>query len=489
MKRYKSGSVPASPSGARSALLVATGLLLLLGSGGLVPSAAASPNATRYGLQGLSLANTCNPHCADLSPGTSFGYNEGDWWPAQLEIEAGSGACVSSACTITVDLDYRMYQHSTGSYVYAIDAFAACGPIYPGAVSPPASEPQPSGQDSVSGQCGKSTPPPYAGATATPNPQYAGGDNGPGTLYEVLVCDSSFSCSAVPVSMVSGHLGTSWIIPSSSFNSPYIGEADQAVAFTLSVGPFASGSVHYVEWANHLTVTGQCTYQGNCGTASGDTDTADAANTLGASHWPGARIHMNSDLAGVVPGVRDVPIFVGVTPTFASSTSTSVYDETQGRVVTIDGNSVGTGQAGDSYHDVVTVTGTCTSNCVGATPPNPTGTVNEEFFTGSTCDPSNEVVGPFGSANWPETITLPGTANPAIVNSQSTGPLPAGSYSFLADYSGDSAYSSSANPNVCEPLSGSPSTGVPEFPLGSALVIALAFPVLYAFRLRFRRTW
>lgn len=305
MNRHARGNVPVPPSGAKGALVAAGAMLLLFAFGALAPAVGAVPNATSYTLQGLSLAHTCNPSCADLSTGTSFGWAEGDWWPAQLTIDAGtSGAsCVAAACTIGVNLDYRTLAHSSGDYVYAIDAFAACGPIYP------------SGSVSASGQCGSTIPPPLSGATPTTTAQYASGTNGPGTLYDVLVCDSSFSCSTVAASHATGSLGSTWIIPSSHFFSPYIGEADQAIAFTVTVGPFAAGSVHYIEWANHLAVTGVCTYQGNCGTASLDTDTSHAGSTLGASNWPGGRIHMSSDMSGIVNGVRDVPVFVDPPPT------------------------------------------------------------------------------------------------------------------------------------------------------------------------------
>jgi SdrD B-like domain len=253
-------------------------------------------NATTYTLSGLSLDHTCNPTCADLSTGSSFGWNEGDWWPAQLAIAAGTGSgavdCVSSACTITINLDY----HDSNGGAYGIDAFASCGPVYPdSAVTDSAT------QDSAAGQCGTSSPP--TGPSQVSTNQYTGGDtngnNGPGNLYHVLVCDSTFTCSDIAASMISG----SWVISSSAHLHPYVGEADQAIAFTLSVGPFAAGSVHYIEWANHLAVTGVCTFQGDI--------SGDCADTLGASYWQGHRLHMNSDLQGVTPGVRDVPIGVG----------------------------------------------------------------------------------------------------------------------------------------------------------------------------------
>jgi hypothetical protein len=59
----------------------------------------------------------------------------------------------------------------------------------------------------------------------------------------------------------------------------------------------------------------------------------------------------------------------------------------------------------------------------------PTGTVTYMFFTNGTCSAEGTPAG---------TVTL--TAAGAVPNSQTKGPLAAGSYSFQAVYSGDANY-------------------------------------------------
>ena len=86
---------------------------------------------------------------------------------------------------------------------------------------------------------------------------------------------------------------------------------------------------------------------------------------------------------------------------------------------------------GASAYDTATVTG-----AVGVTP---TGTVTYTFFTNNTCTATGIVAG---------TVTLTGTG--VVPNSNIQGPLPAGSYSFLAAYSGDANYTASTS--SCEPF-------------------------------------
>ena len=92
---------------------------------------------------------------------------------------------------------------------------------------------------------------------------------------------------------------------------------------------------------------------------------------------------------------------------------------------------VGTEKTGASAYDTATVTG-----AAGVTP---TGTMTYTFFTNKTCTATGTRRGP-----------LLRRAR-AVPNSNIQGPLQAGSYSFLAAYSGDANYTASTS--SCEPFS------------------------------------
>ncbi len=107
-------------------------------------------------------------------------------------------------------------------------------------------------------------------------------------------------------------------------------------------------------------------------------------------------------------------------------TATVVFDAASGAAW------VGTEKTGASAYDTATVTG-----AAGVTP---TGTVTYTFFTNKTCTATGIAAG---------TVTLTGAG--AVPNSNIQGPLQAGSYSFLAAYSGDANYTASTS--SCEPFS------------------------------------
>ena len=92
---------------------------------------------------------------------------------------------------------------------------------------------------------------------------------------------------------------------------------------------------------------------------------------------------------------------------------------------------VGTEQTGTSAFDTSTVTGVS-----GITP---TGGVTYDFFMNNACS---------GSPDATTSVTFSGGIAP---NSSTTGPLAAGSYSYQANYGGDSNYSGSSG--SCEPFS------------------------------------
>ncbi len=125
----------------------------------------------------------------------------------------------------------------------------------------------------------------------------------------------------------------------------------------------------------------------------------------------------------------------------SSSTATAIFDSTGGAV---------TGALGEQVYDTTTVTGT---------PFTPTGTVKYEFFT--TIDGTGSHVD--------QTVTL--NSNGTVPNSATTAALMAGSYSYIAIYSGDSNYTGSTG--AVEPLTinqGSSSTATAIFDSTGAAV-------------------
>ncbi len=107
-----------------------------------------------------------------------------------------------------------------------------------------------------------------------------------------------------------------------------------------------------------------------------------------------------------------------------SSTTSTVFDAATNAAWT------NTEVAPASAYDTATVTGSG---------PTPTGTVTYTFFTNGACNGTGTSAG---------TVTL--TSTGAVPNSNTEGPLAAGSYSFRASYSGDSNYGPSTG--ACEPF-------------------------------------
>jgi len=109
-----------------------------------------------------------------------------------------------------------------------------------------------------------------------------------------------------------------------------------------------------------------------------------------------------------------------------TSTATVVFDSSTNMAWS------GSETSGASAYDTATVTA---SGTVVAT-----GTVSYTFYTNGDCSGAGSSAG---------TVTL--TSTGAVPNSNTEGPLAAGSYSFNATYSGDSNYNGSTSP--CEPFS------------------------------------
>src|SRR6202795_2886411 len=113
----------------------------------------------------------------------------------------------------------------------------------------------------------------------------------------------------------------------------------------------------------------------------------------------------DSNYTGYTGAVEPLTINQG-----SSSVSTAIFDSTGGAVTSV---------LGESVYDTATVTGS---------PCTPSGTVTYEFFT---------TINGTGS-HVDQTVTL--NANGTVPNSAVTAALMAGSYSYIAVYSGDSNY-------------------------------------------------
>jgi hypothetical protein len=118
-----------------------------------------------------------------------------------------------------------------------------------------------------------------------------------------------------------------------------------------------------------------------------------------------------------------------------TETVTTVIREDTGAVVPL-GGSV---PVGTSVHDTATVGPQVGTFVI-------TGTVTYHFFGNGTCDATGEITS-LNGMTWPDTVTMSGGLVP---DSQSTGPLAGGAYSFNAHYSGDDNYNASTS--ECEPF-------------------------------------
>ena len=125
-----------------------------------------------------------------------------------------------------------------------------------------------------------------------------------------------------------------------------------------------------------------------------------------------------------------------------STVGTTVFDASTNKAWT------NTESTGASAFDTSTVG---TSDTVTAT-----GTVTYALFTGTGCAAANQVTTLNGNT-WPDTVTLDSAGN--APNSQATGTLAQGGYSFQATYSGDGNYTGNTSP--CEPFTVVPTVEVP----------------------------
>ena len=124
----------------------------------------------------------------------------------------------------------------------------------------------------------------------------------------------------------------------------------------------------------------------------------------------------DSNYAGSTSAVEPLTVSQG-----SSSTATAIKDATGG-----DGDPV---PLGESVHDTATVTGTPS----GFTP---TGTVTYKFYHA-----------PFDGTGTPITTQTVTLSDGTVPDSAATAALAAGSYSYIAVYSGDSNYAGSPAPS------------------------------------------
>ncbi len=171
------------------------------------------------------------------------------------------------------------------------------------------------------------------------------------------------------------------------------------------------------------------TVSGGMGTATSAGYTAAATGT---DYWV-ATFNGDSNNNAVASGATAEPVTITKA---SSSVSTAIYNASTNKPVS------GSQPLGTSVYDTATVT---------ATPVTPTGTVTYYFYT--TATPVYGTTTPLTT----QIVMLTGTGS--VPNSSSTGGLGAGSYSFIAVYSGDSNYT--AYTGMVEPLTiGTPNVTV-----------------------------
>ena len=225
-----------------------------------------------------------------------------------------------------------------------------------------------------------------------------------------------------------------------------VSQAPTTVATALgAMSPLALGAIEYdtatISGAvTGFTPTGTVTYHffhdGTCGLTPGS-----AADEVTTGGWP-YQAHPNPD--GLVPNSQSTgPLGAGSYSFSAEYSEDSNYAYAASVVcepfavtqvtLTISTTLVTVGTA---EYDTATISGAVT----GFTP---TGTITYHFFQDGTCGAPDEMTG----GGWPYPVHL--NLDGSVPNSQSTGPLGAGSYSFQAFYSGDANYESLTS--LCEP--------------------------------------
>jgi hypothetical protein len=200
---------------------------------------------------------------------------------------------------------------------------------------------------------------------------------------------------------------------------------DTATITVATGSPTPTGTVTY-EFFN--TIDGTGSHADQTVTLNSDGSVPDSANSAALAAGSYSYVAIYSGDNNYAPFTSDVePLTVAGA---ASSVATTIYSAATNAPIS------GTQPPGTSVYDTSIVTGDS------GNPPAPTGTVTYSFF------PTIDASGP---ASYERTFALSGSSNPLTApNSDTQGPLAAGSYSFVAQYSGDGNYGSSTSP--VEPL-------------------------------------
>jgi hypothetical protein len=234
--------------------------------------------------------------------------------------------------------------------------------------------------------------------------------------------------------LVSGST-TSTVVFDATTDAPWSGtETVGATAFdtstvtpTTSGGPTPTGTVTYTFFTN-----GSCDSPGSAQTVTlnGDGTVPHSATSLplAQGHYSYDAVYNGDPNYAASPVSSCEPFSVArVTPTI----TTVVFDATTKAPL------ASGALAGTTTYDTSTLAGLIIGFA-------PTGTVTYTFFPNGNCTAPGTT----------ETVTIAGGAIP---NSPTSVPLPAGSYSYDAVYSGDDNYNASAA-SVCEPFSLAPTT-------------------------------
>ncbi|HEV2414630.1 MAG TPA: Ig-like domain repeat protein, partial [Candidatus Dormibacteraeota bacterium] len=288
---------------------------------------------------------------------------------------------------------------------------------------------------------------PSDGFTATGTVTYAffnnGACSGTGTSAGTVTLTAA---GAVPNSSIEGPLAAGMY----TFQASYSGDANYAGSTgpcePFTVGKGSSNTVTTV--VQNGTTTGASAYDTATVTTS---DTIVATGTVTYNFFNNISCSAPGNSAGTVTltatgavpnsNVEGPPLAAGMYSFQASYSGDANYIGSTGACepfTILPGNSTtatavvqnGT-TTGASAYDTATVT---TTDTIVAT-----GTVSYTFFNNGSCSGAGTSAG---------TVTL--TASGSVPNSNSEGPLGAGSYSFQASYSGDSNYGGSTGP--CEPF-------------------------------------
>ncbi len=238
---------------------------------------------------------------------------------------------------------------------------------------------------------------------------------------------SSSTSSCEPFAVAQLGPGTATVVFDAANNSAWAGtEKTGASAFdtasvTGAAGVTPTGTVLYTFFTDNAC-TGSGTGAGTVTlTGAGAVPNSNTQGPLAAGDYA-FRAEYSGDANYTASTSSCEPFVVAQ---LSPGTATVVFDAASGAAW------AGTEKTGASAYDTATVTGTA-----GLTP---AGTVTYTFFTNNACTGAGASAG---------TVTLNGDGT--VPNSNIQGPLQAGSYSFLAAYSGDANYTASTS--SCEPF-------------------------------------